>query len=79
MKEEILRVEIISKSFAGVRALDRVSLQLQKGEILCLVGENGSGKSTLIKIISGVYTPDQGDIVINNHHYKKLTPICVRS
>ena len=75
MKEEILRVENISKSFAGVRALDQVSLQVQKGEILCLVGENGSGKSTLIKIISGVYTPDQGDIVINNHHYKKLTPI----
>jgi simple sugar transport system ATP-binding protein len=75
MKEEVLRVETIGKSFAGVRALDQVSLQVQKGEILCLVGENGSGKSTLIKIISGVYTPDQGDIYINNHHYKKLTPI----
>lgn len=75
MTEEILRVENISKTFSGVVALDKVSLEIQKGEIVCLVGENGSGKSTLIKIISGVYTPDQGDIVINQHQFKKLTPI----
>lgn len=75
MTEEILRVENISKAFAGVIALDQVSLKVDKGEIVCLVGENGSGKSTLIKIISGVYTPDQGNIIINQHQYKKLTPI----
>ncbi len=75
MSEEILRVENIKKTFSGVTALDQVSLEVKKGEILCLVGENGSGKSTLIKIISGVYTPDQGSIVLNQHAYKKLTPI----
>jgi len=75
MAEAILRVENISKSFAGVTALDQVSLEVNKGEVLCLVGENGSGKSTMIKIISGVYTPDEGDIYINQHHYQKLTPI----
>lgn len=75
MEEEVLRVENISKKFGGVTALDNVSMTLAKGEICCLVGENGSGKTTMIKIISGVYTPDTGDIFINGHHYKKLTPI----
>lgn len=75
MTEEVLRVERISKRFGGVVALDDVSLSIHKGETCCLVGENGSGKSTMIKIISGVYTPDEGDIYINGHHYKKLTPI----
>lgn len=75
MAEEILRAEHISKRFGGVVALDDVSLSIHKGETCCLVGENGSGKSTMIKIISGVYTPDEGDIHINGRHYKKLTPI----
>ncbi len=75
MAEEILRVERVSKQFAGVVAFEDVSLTVHKGETLCLVGENGSGKSTMIKVISGVYTPDEGDIYLNNHHYKKLTPI----
>lgn len=75
MTEELLRAEHISKRFGGVVALDDVSLTIRAGEICCLVGENGSGKSTMIKIISGVYTPDEGDIYINGHHYKRLTPI----
>ncbi|MCS7220865.1 MAG: sugar ABC transporter ATP-binding protein [Anaerolineae bacterium] len=75
MAEELLRAEHISKRFGGVIALDDVSLSIRRGEICCLVGENGSGKSTMIKIISGVYTPDEGDLYINGHHYKRLTPI----
>lgn len=75
MADEILRVEHISKRFGGVVALDDVSLSIHRGETCCLVGENGSGKSTLIKIISGVYTPDEGAITINGHHYTRLTPI----
>jgi simple sugar transport system ATP-binding protein len=75
MTEEILRVEHISKRFGGVVALDDVSLSVQKGQTCCLVGENGSGKSTMIKVISGVYTPDTGDIFVNARHYKKLTPL----
>jgi simple sugar transport system ATP-binding protein len=75
MSEEILRVENIYKRFGGVVALDHVSLSINPGETCCLAGENGSGKSTIIKIISGVYTPDEGDIFLNGNHYKKLTPI----
>ena len=75
MAEELLRVDGIIKRFGGVTALDDVSFTINKGESLTLVGENGSGKSTMIKIISGVYTPDEGDIFINGNHYRKMTPI----
>lgn len=60
----VFGVENISKSFAGVPALRNVSLQIRKGEVHALCGENGAGKSTLIKILSGVYQPDNGDILI---------------
>jgi len=75
MPQELLRVANITKRFGGVTALEDVSLEVHEGEVLCLVGENGSGKSTLIKIISGVYAADEGDIYINDHHYTKLTPL----
>lgn len=75
MSEWMLRAENISKSFGGVNALDDVSLEIRQGEIVCLVGENGSGKSTMIKIISGVYTADKGQIVINDQRYEKISPI----
>lgn len=52
----------ISKSFGGVRALDKVDFEIYFNEVLALVGDNGAGKSTLAKIISGVYPPDEGEI-----------------
>ena len=55
----------ISKGFPGVQALDNVSFDLRPGEVHALVGENGAGKSTLVKILSGVYQPDGGDIILN--------------
>ncbi len=64
MEEELFRMEGICKSFPGVKALDGVSLNVYKGEVLGLVGENGAGKSTLMKILSGVYRADAGDIYI---------------
>lgn len=64
MGQELFRMEGISKSFPGVKALDRVSLEVNKGEVLGLVGENGAGKSTLMKILSGVYRADEGEIFI---------------
>lgn len=73
--KQILRAENIHKSFGGVRALKDVNLDIFEGEILCLVGENGCGKSTLVKILSGVYTPDQGRIFLDGQTYNKLTPI----
>lgn len=64
MGQELFRMEGISKSFPGVKALDHVSLNVDKGEVLGLVGENGAGKSTLMKILSGVYRADEGEIFI---------------
>ena len=61
----MLELHSISKSFPGVKALDDVSIAFQPGESHALVGENGAGKSTLIKIITGIYQPDEGEIVCN--------------
>jgi simple sugar transport system ATP-binding protein len=75
MSDRLLDVSNISKSYAGVKALDKVSLSISKGEIHCLVGENGSGKSTLIKIIGGVVRPDSGEIVIKQKPHRNLHAI----
>lgn len=61
----ILEVRNISKSFPGCKALDDVSIHLNEGELLSVVGENGAGKSTLMKILAGVYTSDTGEIILN--------------
>jgi len=58
----LLRMTGISKFFPGVQALKDVSLEVHSGECLALVGENGAGKSTLMKVLSGVYAPDEGSM-----------------
>lgn len=63
-KKLILKMEGITKSFSGIKALDNVNLDLYEGETLCLLGENGAGKSTLMKILSGVITPSKGNIYL---------------
>lgn len=75
MVEKVLTVRNVSKAFAGVKALRGIDLDILPGEIHCLAGENGSGKSTLIKIISGVYAPDDGTIELNGKVHTRLTPI----
>lgn len=70
----ILRVEQLHKSFGHVQALRGIDLSIFGGQIIALVGDNGAGKSTLIKIISGVYSPDQGDITIAGKSYSHLNP-----
>ena len=65
MSDTILELRGITKTFPGVRALDEVDFELKKGEIHALMGENGAGKSTLIKIITGVYQPDSGEILLD--------------
>ena len=75
MADELIRLTNINKSFAGVRALQDVSLTIERGKIHCLVGENGCGKSTLIKIIAGVYPRDTGGLAINGKEYAHLHPI----
>lgn len=63
----VLEMKHIHKSFPGVRALQGVDFRLCKGEIHALMGENGAGKSTLIKVLTGVYEKDEGDIFLEGH------------
>jgi len=72
--EVLLRLENISKSFPGVKALQNISFDLRKGEVHCLCGENGAGKSTLIKILSGAYQPDEGGQIIFEGKTVRLNP-----
>lgn len=72
--EPVLALRGVSKSFPGVRALTDVSFDVHAGEIHALLGENGAGKSTLIKIISGVYPPDSGEIAVEGKPVRFLSP-----
>ena len=62
--DPVLSLRDISKSFPGVRALDGVKLDLYPGEVTALIGENGAGKSTIVKILTGIYQPDEGRILV---------------
>ncbi len=74
MKEVIVSMKNIVKTFPGVKALDNVNFELRSGEVMALLGENGAGKSTLMKILSGVYTKDGGTMAIFGKEYDNLTP-----
>ena len=73
--ENILELRNVSKSFPGVKALEGVHFELKPGEIHALMGENGAGKSTFIKIITGVYQPDSGDIFLGGQPVSIKTPL----
>lgn len=64
MSNVLLEMKDITKTFPGVHALDHFSFNLCAGEVHALVGENGAGKSTLMKILYGVYAPDEGEILL---------------
>ncbi len=70
----ILEMRGIDKEFPGVHALKAVNVTVARGEVLGLVGENGAGKSTLIKILSGAYTRDRGDIQVTGHAVEFASP-----
>lgn len=70
----MLEMKHISKSFPGIKALDDVSIKVEDGDVMALVGENGAGKSTLIKILSGAYAMDEGEIWINGEQILHPTP-----
>ena len=65
MSEYLLEMKNICKSFPGVKALQKVDFQLKAGEIHALLGENGAGKSTLIKVLGGIYIPEEGQVYID--------------
>src|ERR1700760_2404251 len=71
----LLEVAGVSKRFPGVRALDGVSFTLRAGEVHALVGENGAGKSTLIKVLTGVYQPDEGELRYQGEKAQFGTPM----
>src|SRR4029077_4674359 len=68
----------ISKAFPGVRALERVSLTVQAGEVHFLLGQNGAGKSTLIRILCGAHHPDEGDILVDGVSTRLRSPADAR-
>jgi branched-chain amino acid transport system ATP-binding protein len=73
-KEVLLKVNSISLAFNRMQALSDVSFKVHNGEICALIGPNGAGKSSLLNIINGIYRPQQGEIVFNGEHYRKITP-----
>ena len=72
--QTIIEARGITKVFPGVRALDKVDFQLKAGETHILLGENGAGKSTLMKVLSGAYAPDEGEVHIGGQKVKAFTP-----
>lgn len=71
---ELLQVHEAVKRFGGLTAVDKVSLTVARGEIRAVIGPNGSGKSTFINVLSGVYKPDSGTIVLDGRHLENLPP-----
>jgi len=73
MMNPVIEIKGVKKSFGAVAALKGVDLDFYCGEVLAIVGDNGAGKSTLIKVLSGVYTIDEGSILIDGH------PVSIKS
>ncbi|MBI4661707.1 MAG: sugar ABC transporter ATP-binding protein [Verrucomicrobia bacterium] len=73
-----LAFRTITKRFPGVLALDRVSFEVERGSCHALIGENGAGKSTMGKILAGVYTPDEGEIVLDGNVIHPTNPLLAR-
>src|SRR5713101_8966232 len=74
----ILQVKDLYKHFGGLVAVDHVSLDIHPGEVVGLLGDNGAGKSTLIKMISGAYKPDGGQILLDGEGVSFSTPLEAR-
>lgn len=74
-EQQVLELEHISKEFPGVKALDNVSIKIQRGKVHAIMGENGAGKSTLMKVLTGVYSKDAGEIKIDGIPVEIRSPI----
>lgn len=74
MSEKILEVKNVTKYFGGVRALEDVTLDIERGTIVGLIGPNGSGKTTLFNVITGFYRPDRGEVYFKGRRIDGLNP-----
>ncbi|WP_193176908.1 ATP-binding cassette domain-containing protein [Oricola nitratireducens] len=77
MTDAILSLRGISKHFGGVKALTDVSLELERGKVVALVGDNGAGKSTLVKVMSGVHRPDSGKYIFEEREIQVSDPAAI--
>ena len=75
----LVEIRSVSKHFGGIQAVDRVSCTLAEGEVVGLLGHNGAGKSTLIKMLAGVFAPDEGDIVVRGEKREFESPSDARA
>ena len=78
MNEPLLSIRGLTKIFGGLVAVDNVSLDVRRGEVVGLLGDNGAGKSTLIKCVSGVYHPEEGAILFDGKPAEFATPMDAR-
>jgi ABC-type sugar transport system ATPase subunit len=78
MSQPLLSIRNMSKIFGGLVAVDNVSLDVRRGEVVGLLGDNGAGKSTLIKCVSGVYQAEEGEIVFDGHPVQFASPMDAR-
>jgi branched-chain amino acid transport system ATP-binding protein len=72
--ELVLHAVNLTKSFGGIRAVDRLNLRLMRGELRCIIGPNGAGKSTLFGLLSGLHRPDSGRIMFKGEDITRLQP-----
>ncbi len=75
MKNAMLEVQSLTKRFGGLVAVDHMDMQVYPGEVVGLLGDNGAGKSTLIKMVSGVYHPDEGRIFFQGKEVRIVSPM----
>jgi len=75
MENAMLEVRSLTKRFGGLVAVDQMDMQVSPGEVVGLLGDNGAGKSTLIKMVSGVYHPDEGQIFFQGKEVKMASPM----
>ena len=74
MSDVIIEFRSIHKRFGGIHAVRGVSFSIEKGEVHTILGENGAGKSTLMNMLSGIYMPDEGEIVYNGESVQITNP-----
>ena len=73
-RRPLIRAEHVTKRFGGITALEDVSFEARAGDVTCLLGDNGAGKSTLISILSGVYPPTSGRLLLDNEEVRLRSP-----